>query len=127
MRQGLVQTLLLSAVITVASSAAAGDAVMQDVDRSKVCMTQDQVQARPGIPQTYQGKTYYLCCPMCVSTFAGDPERYAKTHDPVNGQVVDKATAPVVGYRGRAYFFESEASRAAFAADPERYVASQHQ
>ena len=85
-------------------------------------MMQDQLQAQAGIPHTYQGKTYYLCCPMCVNTFDGAPERYSKAHDPVSGQVVDKATAPVLGYRGQAYFFASDESRAAFEKDPNRYA-----
>jgi YHS domain-containing protein len=117
-----VHAFALGVLLAVGSGALAGEMTPQEVERSKVCMMQDQVQAKAGIPHTYQGRTYYLCCPMCVNTFDGAPERYSKAHDPVSGQVVDKATAPVLGYRGRAYFFESEESRAAFAKDPDRYA-----
>ncbi len=123
-RNSALHAVLFSTMIALAGAAAAGDAVTQEVERAKVCMMQDQVQARAGIPHTYQGKTYYLCCPMCVNTFESDPKRYSTAHDPVSGQSVDKASAPVLGYRGQAYFFDSEASRAAFAQDPERYVRS---
>jgi YHS domain-containing protein len=122
MKWKLVQAFALGVLLAVASGALAGEATTQEVERSKVCMMQDQVQTKAGIPHTYEGKTYYLCCPMCVNTFDGEPERYSKAHDPVSGQVVDKATAPVLGYRGRAYFFASDESRAAFAKDPDRYL-----
>ena len=122
-KSSAVPALALGVLLSVGSWAFAADATSpQAVERAKVCMMQDQVQAQVGIPHTYQGKTYYLCCPMCVNTFDGAPERYSKAHDPVNGQVVDKATAPVLGYRGRAYFFASDESRAAFEKDPDRYA-----
>jgi YHS domain-containing protein len=121
MKWKLVHAFALGVLLAVASGALAGEAT-QEVERSKVCMMQDQVQTKAGIPHTYEGKTYYLCCPMCVNTFDGEPERYSKAHDPVSGRVVDKATAPVLGYRGRAYFFASDESRAAFAKDPDRYA-----
>lgn len=117
-----VRAFALGALLAVGSEALAAEAITQDVERSKVCMMQDQVQTKPGIPHTYQGKTYYLCCPMCVNTFDGAPERYSRAQDPVSGQNVDKATASVLGYRGRAYFFASQESQAAFAKDPDRYA-----
>lgn len=121
-KSSVVQGLALGLLLSVGGRAVAEEATTQEVEREKVCMTQDQVQTKAGIPHTYEGKTYYLCCPMCVNTFDGAPERYSKAHDPVNGQAVDKATAPVLGYRGRAYFFASEESRAAFTKDPDRYA-----
>ena len=125
-KSSAVQAFALGVLLSVGSGALACEATTQAVERAKVCMMQDQVQTKAGIPHTYQGKTYYLCCPMCVNTFDGAPERYSKAHDPVNGQVVDKATAPVLGYRGLAYFFASEESRAAFEKDPDRYANAVH-
>jgi len=29
----------------------------------------------------YKGKRYGLCCPMCVATFAKDPEKYSAIAD----------------------------------------------
>jgi YHS domain-containing protein len=106
-----------------ATAAMAGPAT-QEVERSKVCMLQDEVEPKAGTPYEFEGKTYYLCCPMCANTFKKEPEKYSKAHDPVSGQVVDKATAPVLGYKDKAYFFASDESRAAFAQDPERYARS---
>src|ERR671937_30537 len=63
-------------------------------DRSRVCMMQDSIQPKPGLAHEYRGKTYWLCCEMCVQAFTADPERFAKAKDPVSGAVVDKATAP---------------------------------
>jgi YHS domain-containing protein len=117
-----VQVFALAVVVFVGTAVFAGDATTQPVERAKVCMMQDEIQTQPGIPHTYQGKTYYLCCPMCVNTFDGAPERYSKAHDPVSGQLVDKASAPVLGYRGRAYFFASDESRAAFEKEPDRHA-----
>ncbi len=88
-----------------------------------VCMLQDRIQTRPGIEESYQGKTYYVC-PSCKEAFHAEPERYAKARDPVSGTIVDKATAPALAYRGRVFFFESEASLAAFALDPMQYARS---
>ncbi len=95
---------------------------VEEVDRAKVCMLEDRVQARPGLPEVYNGKTYYLCCPMCKQTFENNPEKYSKARDPVSGDLVDKATAPLLAYKGQAYFFASEENRAAFARDPARYA-----
>ena len=32
----------------------------------------------PGVKETYNGKTYHLCCGGCVRTFESDPEKYSK-------------------------------------------------
>ncbi|MFI5398640.1 MAG: YHS domain-containing protein [Candidatus Binatia bacterium] len=109
-------------LIVVAAAAMAGPPATQEVERSKVCMLQDEVEPKAGTPYEYEGKTYYLCCPMCANAFKKEPEKFSKAHDPVSGQVVDKATAPVLGYKEQAYFFASDESRATFAKDPERYV-----
>jgi YHS domain-containing protein len=109
-------------VIAFVGAAMAGGPRVEDVDRSKVCMLEDQLQPRAGLEEKYEGKTYFLCCSMCEEKFRSNPERYSKARDPVSGASVDKATAPVVGYKDRAYFFESDNSRATFAQDPERYV-----
>lgn len=115
---------IVAGVVLAASAVRAGQDRVEEVERARVCMMQDKVQATAGIKHTYQGRTYYLCCPMCVGTFEGDPARYASARDPVSGQTVDKATAPVLGYRGQAYFFASDESRSAFRKDPDRYASA---
>jgi YHS domain-containing protein len=91
-------------------------------DRSRICMMQDSLQPKPGLAHEYQGKTYWLCCQMCEQSFNADPERFAHATDPVDGAVVDKASAPVYAVDGRAYYFSSEKTLATFAKDPTRFV-----
>src|SRR4029453_9374328 len=71
-------------------------------DKTRICMMQDGLQPKPGIAHEYGGKTYCLCCQMCVQAFEGDPEKYAFAKDPVNGSKVDKATAPAYAVGGGA-------------------------
>jgi YHS domain-containing protein len=92
-------------------------------DRTRICMMQDSLQPKPGLAHEYGGKTYWLCCQMCVQAFEGDPEKYAFAKDPVNGSKVDKATAPVYAVGGRAFYFSSEDTLKAFAKNPGRYLA----
>ena len=91
-------------------------------DRSRICMMQDSIQPKPGIAHEYGGKTYWLCCEMCVQAFGADPDRYAHATDPVDGARVDKATAPAYAVNGKAYYFSSEKTRDAFAKNPARYL-----
>src|SRR5213593_3151923 len=91
-------------------------------DRSRICMMQDSMQAKPGLAHAFQGKTYWLCCEMCVQSFQADPERFAHAKDPVNGTLVDKATAPAYAVNGKAFFFSSAETRKTFANNPERYL-----
>jgi len=91
-------------------------------DRSRICMMQDSLQPKAGLAHEYQGKTYWLCCQMCEQSFNADPDRFAHAKDPVNGTVVDKASAPVYAVDGRAYYFSSEKTLDTFAKDPTRFL-----
>ena len=91
-------------------------------DKTHICMMQDSLQPKPGLAHQYGGKTYWLCCAMCVQAFEGDPEKYAFAKDPVNGSKVDKATAPAYAVGGRAFFFSSEDTLKTFAKNPARYL-----
>jgi YHS domain-containing protein len=91
-------------------------------NRKQICMLQDTVQAREGLEADYNGKKYYLCCGGCLAAFEGKPARYSHATDPVNGQLVDKADAPVYAYQGRAYFFSSHENLSAFAKNPQAYL-----
>jgi YHS domain-containing protein len=118
-------------VVLAAGAARAGDAAAPAAaphtgpveDRSRICMMQDSLQPKPGLAHEYGGKTYWLCCPMCVQAFTADPERYARATDPVNGAMVDKATAPVYAVNGKAFFFSSDETRRRFAKEPARFLA----
>jgi YHS domain-containing protein len=103
-------------------TATAGQDGMRLVDRTRVCMLQDTLQAQAGLAYEHQGKTYYLCCGGCLAAFKAGAEQYSTATDLVTGAKVDKATAPIYAYRGHAYFFASEVSLATFAQDPQSYV-----
>lgn len=91
-------------------------------NKKLVCMLQDSMQSRDGLEHAYNGKKYYLCCGGCVTGFEKDPKRYSHATDPVNGNSVDKAEAPIFAYQGRAYFFSSPETLTAFAENPAKYL-----
>ena len=116
--------LLIAALAGVAwaGDAATGPFTGRVEDRSRVCMMQDSMQPKAGLAHEYQGKTYWLCCEMCVQAFNADPDRYAHARDPVNGARVDKASAPAYAVNGKAFYFSSEETLKTFAANPARYL-----
>jgi YHS domain-containing protein len=91
--------------------------------REFVCMMQDTVMLKKGIPVEHEGRTYYACCPMCIEKLKADPTRHTKAQDPVTGATVDKAAAYIYNLDGFAIYFASEASREAFGREPGRYIA----
>jgi YHS domain-containing protein len=93
-----------------------------NVERSHVCMMQDMVLTKPGIPIEYQGKTYYGCCEMCKQKIKSEPNKYTRAIDLVSGKKVDKAQAFIYGLDGTAYYFASEANRRAFAGNPTKFL-----
>ncbi|MBI4376721.1 MAG: hypothetical protein HY549_09765 [Elusimicrobia bacterium] len=94
-----------------------------NVDKKEfVCMMQDMVMLRKGIPLTSGGKKYWGCCEMCKVKIEAEPERYTKAVDLVSGKRVDKATAHIYALEGLVYYFESKRTRSAFAASPSRYL-----
>lgn len=93
-------------------------------DRSRICMLQDTVQNRPGLPHVYNDKKYYLCCGGCLAAFQQNAPTYSHAIDPVDGASVDKADALAYAYRGRAYFFASAEDMEKFADEPEKFLAN---
>jgi len=120
----LIGALLLLATlgVAVAGDAPGGTFTGRVQDRSRICMMQDSLQPKPGLAHEYQGRTYWLCCQMCEQSFSADPERYAHAKDPVNGAVVDKATAPAYAVDDRAFYFSSEKTLETFAKNPTRFL-----
>jgi len=87
---------------------------LKHVPIEQVCMVNDAFMGKKQIPIPVQGKTYYGCCHMCVSTLNNDAaERQAI--DPVSGRTVDKATA-VIGALpdGSVFYFENETNLKAY-------------
>jgi YHS domain-containing protein len=91
--------------------------------REFVCMMQDTVMLKKGIPVEHKGRTYYACCPMCIEKLKADPTRHTKAQDPVTGATLNKAAAFIYNLDGFAFYFASEASREAFGRDPGQYIA----
>ena len=124
---GTYLTRFASALALLVAAIAPGTASAENGNVEKrefVCMMQDTVMLKPGIPIEHGGKTYYGCCANCSKTITAEPERFTKAQDPVTGATVDKAVAFIYGVEGSAFYFESEASREAFGRDPARYVGS---
>jgi YHS domain-containing protein len=81
-----------------------------------VCMVNNAYMGgKEQIPVSYDGKTYYGCCNMCIKRIKTDRSvRYAL--DPFSGQEVDKALAFIVPSRdgSQVQYFASEANFRAF-------------
>ena len=103
--------------------------------------------ANPRGKSEYKGKTYYFCCPGCVTKFQADPEKYLQEPKPAAGMVmlgtigskpsaaVQLVTDPVCGMKvdpakaaghfdfdGQTYYFCNPSCETKFKADPERYL-----
>jgi len=111
--------LLAFAVLLVTSYQAgiseAQAAELKRVPTEQVCMVNDAFMGKKQIAIPVQGKTYYGCCKMCVSTLTNDAEQ-RQAVDPVNGHTVDKANA-VIGALpdGSVFYFENEKNLNAYA------------
>ncbi len=91
---------------------------LKPVEAQYVCMMNNNVFDKPQIAIEIEGKTYYVCCPMCADKLKNDVSlRTAK--DPVSGKQVDKASA-VIGAdtHGMTYYFESKENFDKFASGP---------
>ncbi len=87
---------------------------LKRVPTEQVCMVNDAFMGKKQIAIPVQGKTYYGCCQMCVSTLTNDAAE-RRAIDPVNGHTVDKATA-IIGALpdGNVFYFENEENLKAY-------------
>ena len=79
-----VLSFLVSGAVYAASSGTPGaagqkKAAVVDAGNAICPVTGDKISGKDFYE--YKGKRYGLCCPMCVATFAGDPEKYAAIVD----------------------------------------------
>lgn len=101
------------------------EGTLKPVESKYVCMVTDQLFKTPQISVVVNGRTYYGCCPGCVSRLKQDSSvRHAV--DPITRDTVDKATAIIgVAADGEAFYFDSEANMRAY--DPKAHEAeNQH-
>src|SRR5262249_191222 len=112
---------VLSSVLMVSLLVTLALAVTGNVDKKEyVCMMQDMVLGKAGIPIQFGGKTYYGCCEMCKEKIKNDPQKYTKATDLVSRKPVDKADSFIYSVDGTAYYFGSDSNRKAFAANPQK-------
>jgi len=98
-------------------------AELKRVPTEQVCMVNDAFMGKKQIPIPVQGKLYYGCCQMCVSTLTNDADE-RQAIDPVSGHGVDKATA-VIGALpdGNVFYFENEVNFNAYASHTDKVEA----
>jgi len=117
------RTAILSSLLTLSLLATLALASTGNVDKKEyVCMMQDMVLGKAGIPIQFGGKTYYGCCEMCKDKIKNEPQKYTKAVDPVSRKPVDKADSFIYSVDGTAYYFTSDANRKTFAASPQKYL-----
>ncbi len=118
LKRNIFLSTLMLAVATALMMAATGN-----VDKKEyVCMMQDMVLGKPGIPIQFEGRTYYGCCEMCKEKIKTEPQKYTTALDPVSQKPVDKASSFIYSVDGSAYYFTTEANRKTFAANPQKYL-----
>ncbi len=116
----LVRLLVLGILIYLGASL---EASAQNIeDRKMVCMMQDSLQVKPGIPIQHDGKTYYGCCEMCAAKVKSEPLRYTKAKDLVSKGIVDKADSFIFAHKGDIFYFQSAENREAFSKNPALYL-----
>jgi len=95
-------------------------AELKRVPTEQVCMVNDAFMGKKQIAIPVQGKVYYGCCQMCVSTLTNDADE-RQAIDPVNGHVVDKATAVIGALAdGNVFYFENEVNFNAYASHTDK-------
>lgn len=79
------------------------------VPNKQVCMVNNAYMGKDQFEVTYDGKTYYGCCNMCVERIPND-ETARKAKDPFTGKEIDKANAYIVlkDQQGNVDYFENE-------------------
>jgi len=82
------------------------------LDKSKVCMVDDEYKGEQQLTTTINEKVYFGCCEPCIELLLADTSfRYAT--DPFSGSKVCKADAFIVrksGEDSKVLYFESEES-----------------
>jgi len=111
------KVIILSMLATAFLAAAPADSqaeALKRVETDHVCMVNNEDMGKSQIPIKVNGKTYYGCCAMCVSTLTNDADA-RRAVDPISGHIVDKTDA-VIGAKadGSVLYFENEATFAAY-------------
>ena len=98
----------LFALLMLVAPAFAEKADWKIVPNAEVCMVTNTHFAKPQIPVTQDGKTYYGCCQNCKATLQNDPSSREAT-DPVTNKSVDKSRATIAANEdGEVLYFENK-------------------
>ena len=103
-------SILAAMFVGVSAFAADGSGEWKIVPNKEVCMVTDMHFARPQIPVTRDGKTYYGCCENCKATIQKDASSRTAS-DPLTKKPVDKATAVIAANAsGSVLYFANRAN-----------------
>ena len=106
-------SIILSALFLAGSAFAQATATTGEwkiVPNKEVCMVTNMHFARPQIPVTRDGKTYFGCCENCKATIQNDASSRTAT-DPQSKKSVDKANAVIAANSsGSVLYFENKAN-----------------
>lgn len=104
----ILSTLFLSTTAFAQAAATADE--WKIVPNKEVCMVTNMHFARPQIPVTRDGKTYFGCCENCKATIQNDASSRMAT-DPQSKKSVDKATAVIAANSsGSVLYFENKSN-----------------
>ena len=104
---------------TAKPGAASGTKPAAPIDHSRMPMG-DKPAAKSGAAAA--GKPAAPAAPMDHSTMPMSEVQPGRVMDPVNGLMVDPATAPKTTYQGQTYYFSSEQSQKEFLETPARFA-----
>ncbi len=117
--KGFLKLLVFTVLLAVSYQVGVPEAQATELKRvpaEQVCMVNDAFMGKKQIPIPVQGKIYYGCCQMCVSTLTNDAEE-RQAIDPVSGHAVDKASAVIGALAdGNVFYFENKANFETYAA-----------
>ena len=82
----------------------------ESVDRTKVCMVDNQYKGELQLTTTIDGKTFYGCCDPCIETLNDDAD-FRFSEDPFSGKKINRAEAFIARVKDKEdaiQYFESE-------------------
>mgnify|MGYP003639001829 CR=1 FL=1 len=92
-KQPIFLVVLMYIAITTVNAQKKSDS--DELDKTKVCMVDDEYKGEQQLITVIDNKTYYGCCEPCIETLNSDSSfRYTKDH--FTGKKVDKSNAYIV-------------------------------
>ncbi|MEM1360388.1 MAG: heavy metal translocating P-type ATPase [Pseudomonadota bacterium] len=102
---------------------------MTDTLAPDITLTRDPVCGMTVAPDEekphydHDGRRFHFCHSSCRDKFAAEPDAFLSAEDPVNGAMVDRASAQYMSkYQGQRFYFASTENQALFDAEPDTYA-----